>query len=116
MVRLDTDTQLTCGIRVNSSAVPFAPSLLVGIALLAVACTDNAPTGATTTSPATASQWFTDVTDEVGLDFVHQGSPIDELHLPAISAGGAAFLDWQCFVAAAVRWPLHPAGRRVRRV
>ena len=72
MVRLNTDTQLACGIRVRSGAVPFATSCLLAIAVLAVACTDSEPTGATTTSPTTASQWFTDVTTEVGLDFVHE--------------------------------------------
>jgi len=94
MVRLDTDTQLACGIRVRSSAVPFAPACLLAIAVLAVACGDSEPTGATTTSPTTASQWFTDVTEEVGLDFVHEAGADDRLHLPAVTGGGAALFDF----------------------
>ena len=61
------------------------------ITVLVAACTDSVPddSGASTASP-----WFTDITDQAGLDFVHQASPVDQLHLPAISAGGAAFLDF----------------------
>jgi hypothetical protein len=61
------------------------------ITVLVTACTDS---GSPDRGANTASPWFTDITDETGLDFVHQASPIDELHLPAISAGGAAFLDY----------------------
>jgi len=61
------------------------------ITVLVAACTDSGPPDR---DANTASPWFTDITDETGLDFVHQASPIDEFHLPAISAGGAAFLDF----------------------
>jgi len=71
------------------------------MALLALACADTESTGAagagggaTRPDQASTSQWFTDITSEAGLDFVHQATPIDGLHLPAISAGGAAFLDF----------------------
>jgi hypothetical protein len=61
------------------------------ITVLVAACTDSGPADS---GAATASPWFTDITDEAGIDFIHQASPIDELHLPAASAGGAAFLDY----------------------
>ena len=68
------------------------------MAALGVACTDSQPTGSSRhpaePAAAAATQWFTDISDEAGLDFVHQASPGDELQLPAISAGGAAFLDY----------------------
>ena len=63
-----------------------------------MACTDSQPTSSSRNpvEPATAAAtpWFTDISDEVGLEFVHQASPVGELHLSAVIAGGAAFLDY----------------------
>ena len=87
-------------IRVRSHPTLFAPSCLLAAVLLCVACADGEPKAvaeagrATSPDQAPASQWFTEITSEAGLDFVHQAGPIDEFHLPAISAGGAAFLDF----------------------
>jgi hypothetical protein len=72
-------------------------SCLFAAAVLFAACGDSTPGAEGTLAPspkqAPAPEWFADVTHEAGLDFVHQSSPIDELHLTAISAGGAAFFD-----------------------
>jgi hypothetical protein len=38
--------------------------------------------------------WFTDVTTEVGLDFVHDAGPVGHFFMPQIIAGGAALFDF----------------------
>src|SRR5258708_27616673 len=38
--------------------------------------------------------WLQDVTDEVGLDFVHDAGPVGEYFMPQIMGSGAAFLDF----------------------
>jgi hypothetical protein len=59
--------------------------------LLCAACADsNSPdkdTGKT-------APWFTDITDESGLDFEHEAAATEQLHLPAVMGGGAAFFDF----------------------
>ena len=40
-----------------------------------------------------ADAWFTEITDEVGLDFVHQTGGTGELHHPEIMGSGAALFD-----------------------
>jgi hypothetical protein len=44
--------------------------------------------------PPDAAPWFKDVTDEVGLDFVHDPGPVGEYFMPQIMGSGAAFLDF----------------------
>ena len=65
--------------------------LLFVLAVLGVACSDSGPADSGT---ATTSPWFTDISDEAGLDFVHQATPDSKLRLPAVMGGGAAFLDY----------------------
>lgn len=78
----------------------FVLCCLLAAVWLCMACTDSEPmVGARRVAGAGSAatpqaQWFTDVTSEVGLDFVHQTSPDDQLHLPAVNAGGAALLDY----------------------
>jgi hypothetical protein len=38
--------------------------------------------------------WFIDITDEVGLDFVHDAGPIGSYFLPQIMGSGAALFDF----------------------
>jgi hypothetical protein len=86
----------------RSIPFPSVASTLIFSAILGVACSDSQPpvteavaTPARTESlPVVAPPWFTDITDEAGLEFIHRASPTDELHLPAVTAGGAAFLDF----------------------
>jgi hypothetical protein len=40
------------------------------------------------------TSWFADVTDEVGLDFVHEAGPVGDYFMPQIMGSGAAFLDF----------------------
>ena len=90
--------QFTWLIQPRRSVVALNLFCFLAISILGVACTDSGPPAVvpSATAPPTplTSQWFTDITDEAGLDFVHQASPIDQLHLPAITVGGAAFLDF----------------------
>ncbi|MGB5659000.1 MAG: VCBS repeat-containing protein, partial [Thermoanaerobaculia bacterium] len=71
---------------------------LLGAALLSLTCGDAPPgpgsTVAATPDQTPPSQWFTDVTDEVGLDFVHGAVAADRLDMPAVMSGGAALLDF----------------------
>ncbi|MHC4107920.1 MAG: FG-GAP repeat domain-containing protein, partial [Planctomycetota bacterium] len=39
-------------------------------------------------------QWFEEITDEVGVTFVHESGARGGLHMPEIMAGGAALLDY----------------------
>ena len=71
----------------------FLPRVLavLVLAVLGVACSDSGPADSGT---ATTSPWFTDISDEAGLDFVHDAAPDSKLRLPAVTGGGAAFLDY----------------------
>jgi hypothetical protein len=51
-------------------------------------------TGAAGPDPAAKTPSFTDVTDDSGLDFVHETGAGDRLHMPPVMAGGAALLDF----------------------
>jgi hypothetical protein len=65
--------------------------------LLCTACGDRQPPGKgpiTAGADAGGSPWFTDITDESGLDFVHEGLADGRLHVPAVMGGGAAMFDY----------------------
>ena len=88
---------LTEVIQVRSTAFLDAPSCLLAVALLSAACGDVDPKASLVThhlDPDATPQWFTDVTDEVGLDFVYEAGADDQLHLPAVAGGGAALFDF----------------------
>jgi len=52
------------------------------------------PASDATSSASTGTPWFREVSDEIGVDFVHvSGVDPDELLFPEIIAGGAALLD-----------------------
>ncbi len=74
---------------------------LVGVAtggLLAVACLTQGcqrPTGSAPEQPEAAGPaWFEDVTDRVGLDFVHDAGPVGSYFFPQIMGSGAALFDY----------------------
>lgn len=83
--------------RLQSTLLGF--SCLLVAALVGAACGNHDPAARTAgSSPAFEGQaagahWFTDVTDEVGLDFVHWADSAGRLDLAAVMAGGAALLD-----------------------
>src|SRR5262245_56088957 len=75
--------------------------LAIGIALALVlgppgckppdpADTSNDPS---TNTPATASGWFEDVTDSLGLNFTHECGPTGKFFMPQAVYGGGAFFD-----------------------
>ena len=43
---------------------------------------------------ATPSRWFTDISDEAGLVFVHEAAADDQLRMPSVMGGGAALFDF----------------------
>ncbi len=57
-------------------------------------CTPSARDGGPTSGPASAPPWFADVTDEVGLDFVHEAGTVGDYFMPEIMGSGAALLDF----------------------
>lgn len=46
------------------------------------------------TKKHTQIQWFTDITEEVGLDFIHETGATGKLYMPEIMASGAALFDY----------------------
>jgi hypothetical protein len=71
---------------------PLALILLAGIGLGVLACRQRTP-------PNSASgdddlPWFADVTEEVGLHFVHDPGPGEKYFFPSLTGSGAAFFDF----------------------
>jgi hypothetical protein len=77
--------------RSKSTALSFVKPYFFVISLLCVACTDSEPKDA---AGATPSRWFTDISDEAGLGFVHEAAADDQLRLPSVMGGGAALFDF----------------------
>jgi hypothetical protein len=63
---------------------------LAGLAALALGCPRTGPTGA---APPAELPWFEDVTDAVGLHFVHDPGPTGTYFMPQQVGSGAAFFD-----------------------
>jgi hypothetical protein len=63
---------------------------LLGLAALALGCPRTGPTGV---APPAEPPWFEDVTDEVGLHFVHNAGPTGTYFMPQQVGSGAAFFD-----------------------
>ncbi len=61
---------------------------------LASACREKSSALNPGKDSASSAAWFTDITQEVGLDFVHETGATGALLSPEIMAGGAAFLDF----------------------
>lgn len=73
----------------------FRPSPVLGLLALALeaglaACSGDA---GHERGSASGPAWFTEITAEVGVDFVHESGASGELHLPEIMGGGLALLD-----------------------
>jgi hypothetical protein len=70
-----------------------APSLvLLGLAGLELSCqrTDSA----SAEPAAQGAPWFEEITDKVGLDFVHDGGAVGDYFMPQQVGSGAAFFDF----------------------
>src|SRR5690348_10634098 len=70
-------------------------AVAVGLAALAVSASLPGCTGGPSGAPA-APPWFEDVTEAVGLDFVHDAGPVgtDKLFMPQVIGSGAAVFDF----------------------
>src|SRR5882672_1424187 len=69
---------------------PYAVILFVVACLGGLACRRG-------TTPSAGEQeppWFVDVTDEVGLKFIHDPGPVENYFLPSLTGSGAAFFDF----------------------
>ncbi len=64
--------------------------------ILGFGCSHSAttPTNPKTTDEATGPAWFEDVTEAVGLDFVHDAGPVDTYFMPQSMGSGCAFFDF----------------------
>src|SRR5258708_13134300 len=69
----------------------LCPVLVLGCAALLVGCRARPPAqGAEAVPP-----WFEDVTEEVGLDFLHDAGPVDDKYfMPQIVGSGCALFDF----------------------
>jgi hypothetical protein len=56
-------------------------------------CSQSVSTASGHDDPA-GPQWFKDITEEVGLDFVHDAGPVGSYFMPQIVGSGAAFFDF----------------------
>jgi hypothetical protein len=73
--------------------------LLLGLGLLAAAVGFGwshfgPPTVPPPEAGATGPGWFADVTDAVGIDFVHVTGPVEKYFMPEMMGSGAAILDF----------------------
>jgi hypothetical protein len=62
---------------------------VLALAGLGLGCRPTAPSG-----PAPAPPWFVDVTEELGLNFVHDAGPTGTYFMPQQVGSGAAFFDF----------------------
>ena len=69
--------------------------MAIGIAVLAPLLAGCGPTATPRAAVPTEPPWFEDVTDQVGLDFVHDAGPIDGTYfMPQIFGSGAVLFDF----------------------
>ena len=66
---------------------------LPALAALSLACPRSSPTGSAAPAPD-EPPWFEDVTEEVGLHFVHDAGPTGTYFMPQQVGSGAALFDF----------------------
>src|SRR5262249_13278373 len=83
--------------RSDDAAALVGRLLLIGLASAALAAPPGCRPPATTPAdppPPTEPAWFQDVTEKVGLNFVHDAGPGGQYQLPEIMGSGAAVFDF----------------------
>jgi hypothetical protein len=70
------------------------PALALGCLVGCAGASDGSHGAGRGTDAAAASQWFTEITGELGIDFVHDSGARGELWVPEIVGPGAAMLDY----------------------
>jgi hypothetical protein len=68
--------------------------LLLALAASAPGCRETAPPPGPPAGATAEAPWFEDVTDKVGLDFVHDPGPTGPYFMPQIMGSGGALLDY----------------------
>jgi enediyne biosynthesis protein E4 len=66
--------------------------LLLGLSLAVLGCCSDPPAPVSRSDPAAGPAWFEDVTEAVGLDFVHDPGPTGAYFLPQVVGSGCAFI------------------------
>src|SRR5262249_4847627 len=72
----------------------LATTLAIGAALAGGVPGCSKPAGETSEEEAGGLPWVEDVTDKVGLDFVHDAGPTGSYFMPQIMASGCALFDF----------------------
>jgi enediyne biosynthesis protein E4 len=80
----------SCPLGLSPRANRIVPCWLLAAVLLLPACRPATPAPQPDEGPA----WFEDVTEESGLDFVHDAGPAGNYFLPQVIGSGAALLDF----------------------
>ncbi len=78
----------------NQQSASWLVVLLCGV--LAGGCGEAVPeprASASASTGSTGKQWFTEITEQVGIDFKHESGVTGEFHLPEIMGAGAALFD-----------------------
>jgi hypothetical protein len=70
---------------------PFAAAVLVAVLAVLPGCT-RSPSPSAISDEEEGPAWFEDVTEQVGLDFVHDAGPTDSYLMPQAMGSGCAFL------------------------
>ena len=68
--------------------------LAIGVVLLNRTSTAPTDAGVDPCPVATEAPWFVDVSDKVGLNFIHDPGPVGNYFFPQIVGSGAAFFDY----------------------
>ncbi len=86
---------LAHGSRSYDCTISARPVLALACAAALLGCDPPAPTtGQKPTPEPTGPPWFADVTDEVGIDFVHDAGAPDIKFMPQVIGSGAALVDF----------------------
>jgi hypothetical protein len=70
----------------------LCPGVVLGLGLVWLGC--HRPEPVASDPESVAAGWFRDITEEVGLNFVHDAGPVGTYFMPQIMGSGAALFDF----------------------